>query len=68
MKFEKYFEVKDMGVMNKNVGCKIKHNKQSGWIRMTHSELVQSLADKIVKANNMHDNPVLSGTNITTRC
>ena len=44
--FKQYFDIDEIGDMNEYVGCKIEHNKEQRYIKITQPVLVQSLRDE----------------------
>ncbi len=43
---KQHFECDDVGELEEYVGCKIEHNKEEGWMRLTQPVLLQSFEDK----------------------
>ena len=43
---KQHFDCDDVGELNEYVGCKVKHNKDKGWIQLTQPVLLQSFQDE----------------------
>ena len=40
------FDCNDGGELNEYIGCKIKHNREEGWLKLTQPVLLQSFEDE----------------------
>ena len=60
------FDCDDVGDVNKYVVCKIKQNKEEGWMRFTQPVMIQSFSDEFkTKESRRPKTPSKAGTVLT---
>ena len=59
---KQYFDLDEVGEPQEYVGCKVEHNKEKGWMKLTQPVLLQSFEDKFKLPNQSFKTPAEPGT------